>query len=169
MGYERKEDRSGMYAITHIQTRQRDIIRLHSLGLKNIQIAKKLGVSETNVSQVITSPLAQAEINKINKVKDEHTMDYKAHIESCIPKALDVLEDIIDNNLDGVSPSLRLKASEDILNMANIGPAKSSSVTNNTVIFNDEKIAEIKKRALQSGEAVQTRIIDVEVEDDNVN
>jgi len=84
------------YQITHFWARHKKILRLHHEGWSNIQIADSLGITPQTVSLTINSPLAVEELQKMDLAEEESRLAVKERIEEIVPRAVDILEDMME-------------------------------------------------------------------------
>ena len=84
------------YEIKDIQHRHREIIRLAMLGMKQVDIAKALGITPQNVSTVLNSQPIVNELAKLHEVADKNVVDVNAEVKAMIPKALETHREIME-------------------------------------------------------------------------
>lgn len=126
--------------------------RLMLLGWKNVDIAKKLGITPQSVSQHRNSPIVQEELALMVKARDADAIDVAKEIEKFAPKALNILKDVINAEGEGESAtiSLRAKSAESWLDRAGHGAInKNHSVV---AYLTKEEIEEMKDKAFRNSE-----------------
>lgn len=114
-GYDLPESAgSGTYNPKKLSARHREMLRLVSLGYKNITVGKILGVTPQNVSDVINSPLGQSFLAEIQDARTGSVKEVHDRLQEMSPLASEVMLDIM---ADGKSESNRLRAAEKVLEM----------------------------------------------------
>jgi len=134
-----------------------EIARLIFLGYKNEDIAERLGITPATVSYTRNSRVVKDKLELMKGARDAETIDLSIEIREKAPKALKLLEDII--NGDGLigeyaSPSLKAKTAENWLDRAGFPAQKVGNNMHIHAHFNAGEIEELKKRALESGMVV---------------
>lgn len=144
----RKEDRE-TYNIKQLWQRSHEIIGLALQGLKYTEIADILGITPQTVSNTLNSDLGKEKLATLRERRDDEVVNVLGEIERLRKKALQVYEDIIDN--DTVSFDLKKKTADTILLDidGNRAPTKFQS-TNAHFIATEEEIAEFKQRGLKA-------------------
>jgi transcriptional regulator len=125
-----------------------EILRLIVLGHTNVHIAEMLGCTPQNVSDTRNSPLGREFIERGRAARDAEMANIAARISAHIPKALKLLEDIIDGNYEGASLSLRAKYASMHLGRGGFGEI-TKTATMNAHLSADE-IGAIKNRAIEA-------------------
>jgi len=130
-----------------------EIARLKALGYKNVDIAEMLDISGTMVSMVINSPVVSEKIDQLVAARDAEAVDILTEIRNKAPKALKILGDIVDGDLNGVKPSIHLQAKEanNILDRAGYGAVKQVRQMGLVAHLTAEDIDQIKQRAIMNG------------------
>ena len=133
------------------------------IGMKQVDIANHLSISPVTVSYVLNSPIVERQMNQLKAVRDLEAIDISKEIKELAPKAIQVLEDLMDNEL----PNIKLKAATDILDRAGYAAVKTLRTENLHAHFSSEEIADIRQRAREVG--LLTDVIIPDHEQDVVN
>lgn len=100
--------------LKELRTQHRTIIQMVFSGFKNKDIAERLEMSDTTVSQIVRSPLGQAYLEGLQDKSQEATLDVRKKLVSMNKGALDVLERIM-NPAEKAPHSSQLSAAKDVL------------------------------------------------------
>lgn len=100
--------------LKELRTQHRTIIQMVFSGYKNNEIAERLEMTATTVSQIIRSPLGQAYLEGLQDKAQEATLDVRKKLVSMNKGALDVLERIM-NPREKAPHSVQLTAAKDVL------------------------------------------------------
>lgn len=117
------------------------------LGQKNIEIARVLGITKEQVSSIRRSPVIQDELKKLQLEADKNVVDVKEAVKLLAPKALRVVEQILDD--ENVPANVKLAAAKDTLDRG--GHAAPQQVQHLHGHFTADDILEMKNRAKQLG------------------
>ena len=147
MGRHRKEDTHKPYQIEQLWSIHHEITRLSLIGMKQIDIAKHLNVSPVMVSYTLRSPLVTRQLDQMKSVRDMEAIDISTEIKNLAPKAVAVLEELMDNDL----PNVKLSAAKDILDRAGYAATKTIRTENIHAHFSADEISEIKQNARDIG------------------
>lgn len=134
-----------IWNITH------EIMRLHVLGLKNVEIADRLGITAATVSNAVNSSLVKRQVAIMQAARDANTVDIAKRVAELAPKALQVMEDILDSDVE--TGAVRLRAATEILNR-NIDTAPVRRTESHNVYdhyLRGKHIDEVKKIARDRG------------------
>jgi hypothetical protein len=83
------------YQIQELNARHHAILQYLALGLKNVDIAEKLGISAQSVSIVRNSQLGRAKLGELVGRTEDNVVDIKKRLEGLAPLATDTLEDLL--------------------------------------------------------------------------
>lgn len=137
------------YSLKTLQDRHHEIIRLIVLGLKNAEVARRLGIDKQTVSNVRNTPLVQERLAYLRAGRDSSTVDVRKRIEQIAPKAIDLLEHVIDGDVEtDVKASDQVRAAIDVLDRAGHKPPQEVHVKKGVII---KYIEEIKERGRRAG------------------
>ena len=117
----RKEGASEVNRLKHIRSHHRDIMLRLAAGQRQVDIAAAIGMSQTQLSIIVTSPLFKAEFAQIEKdVRAravENIGDLDGRLQTLRPKALDTIESIMKDKKNAPA-RLRRDCARDILDMS---------------------------------------------------
>lgn len=152
------------FEVRELWNTHREVLRLASLGMKNVDIAKKLNVSSAMVGYTLNSPVAKQQMELLQGARDADTADLQKEIREKAPKALKLLEQIIDGEAGTLgelaSPSLRAKTAENWLSRAGYPTNKPDLHLHQHQHFTADEINEIKKRARSNGIIVEGEVVE---------
>ncbi len=147
MGRHQLPETHKQYQIEQMWQVHHEICRLALIGMKQIDIATHLGVSPVTVSYTLRSPIVKRQLEQMAAVRDIDAIDVAVEIKNLAPKAVRVLEDLLDSEL----PGIKYKAASDVLDRAGHAAVKTLRTENIHAHFTSDEIADIKKRAKEVG------------------
>ena len=147
MGRHKLPDTHKPYQIEQLWEVHHEVCRLALIGMKQVDIANHLGVSPVMVSYTLRSPIVQRQLNQLKAVRDLDAIDVSKEIQELAPRAVKVLEELMDNEL----PNIKLKAATDILDRAGHAAVRTLRTENIHAHFTADEISDIKKRAREVG------------------
>jgi hypothetical protein len=102
------------YEAKQLWDHHNEMIRRSILGQSNIEIAAAMGMTPQQVSNVLNSTLAREKAAALGAEADERVVDIAERIRAFTPRALTVLEEIIEGKgeFEGASAALRGKHAE---------------------------------------------------------
>lgn len=139
------------YQIEEMWDVHHEVVRLLLIGMKHVDIANTLGVSEVMVSYTANSAIVQRQLMMMRAARDASAIDISARIKGLLPKAVAVLEETME---ESVLPQLRLAAAKDVLDRGGHPAVKGLDVRQTNTYFSKDEIAEIKQRARAIGLSV---------------
>jgi len=138
-----------------------EISRLLLLGMNNVDIADRLGVSAAMVSYTRNSPVVKDKMALMTGARDADVVDIMVEIKEKAPKALKLLENILDGTPGTIgelaSPALKATTAEKWLNRAGYPEQKPNVNLHMHQHYNAEDIERIKQRARESGMVVDIK------------
>lgn len=148
--FARTQGRRRRYEITQLWEIHHEIVRRVSLGDRHSEIAKDLGVTDAMVSYTKNSKVAQDKIAIMRGAMDADTVELGQRIQRMAPKALDLLEQVIDGKGAGKDAhiNLRARSAESMLDRAGHGAVKK--IMGLHAHLSPEDIERIKQRARES-------------------
>ena len=152
------EDRK-TFEVSEMWEMHHEIVRLLVLGMKNVEICKILHVSQPMVSYVRNSKIVKDNLAIMRAARDADTIDVARDIREKAPKALALLERIIDDEGETYPMSLAAKTAESWLDRAGHGAIKTVKVAGAVAHFTAEEIMDLKRAANE--EARMAGMIDV--------
>ena len=140
------------WQVSKIWDQHEEIIRRLTVGQKNVDIARAMDLTETQVSNVRNSPIIQERLAIMKGARDASTIDIARDIREFAPKALKLLKEIVQG--EGTtgqlaSPGLKARVASDFLDRAGYAPIKSIDVRSVHAHLTREDIEELKSRATQ--------------------
>jgi len=141
-----------------------EIVRRLVLGQKNREIAHALNVSEQMVSYTRNSKIVRGKLDIMRAARDAETIDIATEIREKAPKALRLLEDIIDDHGETHSMALAAKTAESWMDRAGYGAPRNIQMLGLVAHFTPEEIEKLKSDAMQDGLKSGT-VVEGEVEE----
>lgn len=145
------------YQVQRIQERHREITRLIIVGLKDTVIAESMGITAQTVRNTKNNPMVKKQLDLMTAVRDVEAIDVARRIEKIAPKALEVLENILDgkvekpeldsNKYEMVSVGQRFSAARDFLDRSGHGAIKKVAGIIGHGYLSPDDVDELKKRA----------------------
>lgn len=104
---------SGVYNLRKLSQEHKRIIYLHVIeGMKQVEIANYLNITALKVNYTLNSPIARAEILKLEAIKNNAQMDVMEYLVELSRVAAFEQADILENSTD---PKLRATVAQDVL------------------------------------------------------
>jgi transcriptional regulator len=138
------------YQVKQLWDRQNEILRLSVLGMKQTEIAERLGVTPQTISNTLGSELVQEKMAIMVAERDAATVDLSRQIKELAPKALEIIKDALaDNGKLGTKD--QVKVAQDVLDRAGYSPVQMVMSANMNIHLTGDDLAEIKRRARLAG------------------
>ena len=137
------------FAIKKMWDRHHEIARRLVLGEKPTDIAKDLGITKETVSNTRNSPIVRDHISVLQAARDVECIDVAQEIKATAPKALKLLQDILEPDTDigqSASPALKAHTARDLLDRAGHAPVRKFSGEIAHGLFTAADVAELKAR-----------------------
>ena len=149
------------YNIKALWQRSHEIINLAVQGWKQTDIAEILNISEATVSLTLNSDLGKKKLAEMRYSRDEDAKKQSEKIRSLTNKAMEVYNEILDNEQGEATLSDRMKVSDTILlELSGLrAPTKIQTSSVSTVLTAAE-IADFKARGLKAAQE-SGQVIDV--------
>lgn len=148
------------YQPQEIWGKHHEILRMHHLGFKNVDIAASLRITPQVVSYVVNSKLGKIKIDQMNGAADAKTVEIKDRFREGALDAQSVLEELMWDT--DQAPALRAKIAADQLDRAGFTPIKQIKVEGNIGIFSTVDVDAMAKDALEVARS-REMIVDAEV------
>lgn len=140
------------YQIQYLWDRHQEILRRSVIGQSAKDIASALHITPTVVSYTLNSEIARQSLAVLRGARDASSVDISKRIKEFAPKALDLLEKVIDGGLEEDKPSnAAVRVAMDNLDRAGYGAPKKIVGAFAHKVFTNEDVEEIKNRALEVG------------------
>lgn len=147
------------YQIQTLWNVHHEIIRLSLIGMKAVDIAKQLDITEASVSNCLNSSIAKEHLHIMKMARDAHSIDVAKQIQELAPKALEILESVIKGDVDA-TVGQKIGVAEDVLDRAGFVPPRIIKGEMLHAHLTADDIEEIKKSA-KSNKALAEEVIDV--------
>lgn len=148
------------FQIQHMWELHHNIVRLLLLNWSVKDIAEQLGVHPKTVTTTKNSEIVKRKLDLMRAARDKEAIDVAVSIKNLAPKAIEVIEGILDS--DTASAKDRLTAAKDVLDRAGYMPVQKSLQMHG--YLTPEEIEEIKARARATGmisEKPEPKMIDI--------
>ena len=149
----------GMYQLQKLRGRHHLILELSARGMRNVDIAKRLNITEAAVCYTINSELGQQKLRVLQNKATADTIDLIKEFATLAPVAVEVIEEVLTD--PSAKNADRLSAADKILNGA--GFAKKQSVEINVHHVTDEEIQAAKLEARRKGRLAGLLVEEAEV------
>lgn len=151
-------------ALKKLRARHRRICQYHAMGMKNVQIALQLNITPQAVGYCLNSEVAAPKIEELVAPGDEQAKDISASVKEALPKAMMLLEEVLDNKYENTSVALKVKVAQDLLDRGGHGKVTRVQGDFRHGYFGQNGLEEIKERAKELGilatKPVEGEIID---------
>jgi len=134
------------YQIEQMWSVHHEIVRLALMGMKSVDIARQLNISPVTVSYTLNSAVVRRQLDVMRGARDVDAVNIAAEIKKLLPKAVKVLDEV----MDGQNDALRLRAAQDALDRGGHAAVRMMKV-DSTHHFTADEIADIKSRAKDIG------------------
>jgi len=144
------------WEVKALQDKHHEVIRRLLIGQEVAGIAREMGMTTAAIQAIKSSPLIQQRLQVLQGARDLVAVDVSKRIKDLAPKAVDLLERIIEGTEEGATVSLRAKVAMDNLDRAG-NPRQSYIKSENLHAFlSRDDIEEVKKRAEERRRLVDT-------------
>jgi hypothetical protein len=150
----RKDDRFGpvlrkSWQVGQLWELHHEVIRMLLLGMKQCDIATRLGISDCQVSKIKNSQIVKERLALMGAARDVDTIELSKDILAVAPQALRLLKNVIEGEEEGKSATigLRTKVAEGMLDRAGFGAVKKVQSDNVHTFYGSEEIELLKQRA----------------------
>jgi DNA-binding transcriptional MerR regulator len=151
MGKQRAgEQGERIYHIQEIQQHHRRILELRALGLQISDIAREVGMTPQQVGNVVNSPISRKRLSEMQSAQEQRSIEARGRLQEMMPRAIEVLNDILEDPEQIIPIHTRLKAATEVLSRGGVGP---ESVIKGEVIHAHltlDEIEQIKARAKET-------------------
>lgn len=142
-----KTDTYPSYEPIRMKSRYREIVRLHTIGYQDSEIAEMVGCERRTVSYVIQARITSGMVEDLRDRRDQAAVDIAARIRSFAPLALEVATEILTD--ETASKSVRASIASDILDRAGYKPVNMSFQA--SAKLSSEDIDHLKQVARSNG------------------
>ena len=158
----RRVEERKTYDIKALWQRSHEILALAIQGMKQVEIAEILNITPQTVSNTLNSDLGKQKLSVMRKGRDEKAIEISEKIDTLAKKALDVYNEIFDNEDGTINYDLQKKTADTVMLelSGHRAPTKIQSFQATATI---QEIEEFKKRGIQA-QREAGMIIDIEEE-----
>jgi len=126
--------------IKTLRTQHRNIVQMSFNGFRNQEIAERLSMAESTISQIINSPLGQAYLGGLNDRAKENTLDVRKQLISMNSAALSTFERILNPESPKVPYNVQFNTAKDILDRNGFKPTDKVNIDLTLQAKSDEEI-----------------------------
>lgn len=148
------------YQIQRLWEIHHEICRMAILGMKSVNIATYLGITEATVSTCLNSAVVKQHLHIMRMARDASSIDVAKQIQELAPKALEVLEGVLAGTRDATLGQ-QIGVAEDILDRAGHVPPRVIKGEFAHAYLTKEDIEDIKRNARENKALAEA--VDVEV------
>ena len=137
-----------------------EIVRLAIIGVKQVDIARKLQISEAMVSYTLNSEVVKEKLAIMRGARDAKTVDLARDILELAPRAIKIYEKLLDEGVNGSPTALHKMTADRVLDISGYGPVKRIDARHAHLHghFSSEELEHIKQRgrqaAIEAGEMI---------------
>lgn len=146
--------RKSKYAPAELGDAHREIVRLYALGTPMQDIAEQMKCTRHHVRYVVNSPMGILMRQDLQQRRDDATVDVTATLARMCPKAVEVMNEVLEGSLDGASLPLRVRVCESILDRAGYGRVTKTQSQSLTASLTAEDIMMLQERAANEARAI---------------
>jgi len=150
----RKDERFGpvlrkSWQVGQLWELHHEVIRMLLLGMKQCDIAERLGISDCQVSKIKNSQVVRDRLVLMGAARDVNTIELSKDILDVAPQALRLLRNVIEGSEEGKQATigLRTKVAEGMLDRAGFGAVKKVQSDNVHTFYGADEIEVLKQRA----------------------
>ena len=150
----RKDDRFGpvlrkSWQVGQLWELHHEVIRMLLLGMKQCDIAERLGITDCQVSKIKNSQVVKDRLALMSAARDVDTIQISKDILEVAPQALKLLRNVIEGEDEGrqANIGLRTKVAESMLDRAGFGATKKVQTDNVHTFYGSDEIEILKQRA----------------------
>lgn len=145
--------------LTFLWERHKEIARRLVTGEKPRELAHSMGMSEARLSIITNSPAFQAHLARLSAAADENSKNVQARMGELAVESMTILEQAIRVKNDSISPALKIKVAQDVLDRAGYGAINKSASIGLQLSGTD--VEELRKRRdAARAQSAQVTIID---------
>ena len=132
--------------IHHLWDKHHQVLRLIALGNKDKDIAEAVGMTPMMISTIRCSNISKDILSVMRGALDQTTIDIAKEIGNLAPRAVKVLEELMDSE----NERIQLSAAVDVLDRAGYAAQKNLKVDIHNHVTQAD-IDDIKRRAVEAG------------------
>lgn len=133
------------YELQRIQEKHHEILRLATMGLSAVEIGKSLNITTVSVANALNSQASQMRLAFLRRLRDAKMGAVAERLQEGASKALSVLENAIEGDLDGLDAKGRLGAAFGWLDRAGFGPTRNINAKHLIGVVTPEMLDSINK------------------------
>lgn len=138
-----------------------EICRHVLLGMKNVDIAAKLGCTPQTVSNVRNSPIVKHRLRELGQARDAVAVNFAAEVQARASRAFEILDEALMDETGEVPLMMRLKEANNILDRVERVEGIGQRNLHLHAHLTADDIEKLKERALAAGVACG-QVVDAE-------
>ena len=138
-----------------------EICRHVLLGMKNVDIASKLGCTPQTVSNVRNSPIVKHRLRELSTARDAVAVNFAAEVQARAQRAFEILDEVLMDETGEVPLIMRVKEANNILDRVERVEGIGQRNLHLHAHLTADDIEALKQRALAAGLACG-QVVDVE-------
>ncbi len=144
--------------VKRLQDNHHEVIRRLLIGQKAADIARELDMTLVQINNIKNSPLVKKQLSTLQAVRDTTAIDVSKRIKECAPKAIDLLEQIIEGRDAGAAAPISLRARVAMDNLDRSGHPRQTNIRSENLhaILTVEDIDDVKRRAVERRSLIPT-------------
>lgn len=142
-------------SLQNLHQKNHQILNLHAMGLKDEQISKSVGVSVQAVRKTTNSDLGREKLKIMRGAADASVVEVQDKIASMQMKALDVLDEILEDEERASLSLKRTTAMNVLVDLGGHGAPKKLDVRQQHALITPEFIEELRKAGQMASEESQ--------------
>ena len=132
-----------------LSSRHMEVIRLHTCGVSDAEIADEIGLSSRTVRSIVTSELGRTKVAELQSLADIDTADVIAVLNESMVDAALVYGDIFQERRSGPQAALALRAAADLLDRTGVPRQTQSTVQVNAAYSVKHDLTDLKAKAAE--------------------
>lgn len=141
-----------------------EICRMVLVGMKNVDIAKKLGCTPQTVSNVRNSPIVKHRLRELADTRDRAAVNFAAEVQARAQRAFNIIDEVLNDDVGEVPLQMRVKEANNILDRVERVEGIGQRNLHLHAHLTADDIENLKKRALSAGLACG-QVVDAEFSD----
>ena len=128
--------------LQHMWERHKEMARRLVAGDKPGVICQEMGITPGRFSIICNSPIFSQHVNSLSEKANFSVSDIRERIFNNAPKALDILEDVMENKAQKYDAKLQVKVARDMLDRGGLGTVQKTEV----MVLTGADIQKLKER-----------------------
>jgi len=145
--------------LTHLWERHNEIARRLVSGDRPIDIAHSMGMTTSRLSIIMNSPAFKMRVAELSALANKSAADVQTRINELAVDSMAILESVIrDRKAEGISPALKIKVAQDVLDRAGYSAVQKTA----SLSLTGDDIDELRRRRDASRAPAQMRTVNAQ-------